>query len=128
MVANALILLAHGSSDPQWAEPFEAIAKEVRARLPGTPVLLAYLERMAPDLRAAATAAIAGGATEVVIVPLFLAQGGHVRGDLPRLVAEVRGTVPGIRAVLCPAAGEAHAVQAALAAYCVEQFTGRAEG
>jgi lipopolysaccharide export system permease protein len=39
---RGIILLAHGSRDPQWREPIEAVAAQIRAVAPGTPVRCAY--------------------------------------------------------------------------------------
>lgn len=116
---KALILLAHGSTDPRWAEPFEAIVARVAGRAPDVAVRLAYLEKMSPDLERAAEDARAGGAEELVIVPLFLAQGGHVRADIPRLVARVQARHPELRIDVRDAAGEVAAIQDALAEYCL---------
>jgi sirohydrochlorin cobaltochelatase len=56
---------------------------------------------------------------EIVIVPIFLGQGGHLLRDLPRLVEELRAAHPGIALSTVPAVGEDPAVLAAMAAYCV---------
>ena len=41
---SALVLFAHGSRDPEWARPFEALRARLERRLPATPVVLAFLE------------------------------------------------------------------------------------
>ena len=38
---RGIILLAHGSRDPLWRVPIEAVAERIRASAPGTPVLCA---------------------------------------------------------------------------------------
>jgi len=45
---RGIILLAHGSRDPLWRAPIEAVAERIRTSAPGTPVLCAYLELCAP--------------------------------------------------------------------------------
>src|SRR5215831_7041888 len=87
---RGLILFAHGARDPGWAEPFETLAARVRALAPDTPVRLAFLELMTPDLGAAAAELIASGAQSIRIVPIFLGPGGHLRRDLPQRVAALR--------------------------------------
>ena len=65
---------------------------------PRLPVRLAFLEFMAPDLRAAAAdAGRARAAPASTCVPLFLGAGGHVRKDLPPLLDELRARHPGVR-------------------------------
>ena len=114
-MAQALVLFAHGARDARWAEPFEAVAARIRAVAPGLPVVLAYLELMAPTLDAAVDAAVADGATTVDIVPLFLGTGGHVRHDLPPLVDALRSANPAITIRLHAAIGEHAAVSEAMA-------------
>ncbi len=50
---NGIILLAHGSRDPQWALPFEQIRAAVESRKPSCAVALAYLEHTTPDFAGA---------------------------------------------------------------------------
>jgi sirohydrochlorin cobaltochelatase len=118
-----LILFAHGSKDPGWAEPFEKLARQVRRSAPGPDVRLAYLELMQPSLPQAAADAIAAGATSICIVPVFLAQGGHVRRDLAALVDELRKRHPRVGIDCASPAGEDEAVLAAIAAYAVRQLS-----
>ena len=118
---RALVLLAHGSRDPRWAEPFVDLARRVQTRLPQTAITLAFLESMPPDLASAVREVVARGARTVTVVPIFLGQGGHVRSDIPRLVGAVAGAHPGVNVTVAGAAGEAPAVLEALAAYCAAQ-------
>jgi sirohydrochlorin cobaltochelatase len=113
--ARGVILLAHGSRDPQWREPIEAVAAQIRAVAPGTPVLCAYVELCAPSLSEAATDLIAEGAESIRVFPLFFGVGKHVREDLPRLVDEIRASHPGIKVELLPTAGEYRELTALMA-------------
>lgn len=115
-MTTGLVLFAHGARDPRWAAPFEAVAARVRAARPQAAVRLAFLELMAPDLPAAGAELVAAGCSRIEIVPLFLGTGGHVRRDLPLLVAALRERHPGAVFTLHPAAGEAAIVTDALAA------------
>ena len=114
-MARSLVLFAHGARDPRWAEPFEAVAERVRAAAPDLPVVLAYLELMAPTLDEAVDGAVDGGATTVDIVPLFLGTGGHLRHDLPPLVDALRSAHPDVTIRLHAAIGEHAAVSEAMA-------------
>lgn len=112
---QGLILFAHGARDPRWAGPFEAVAAAVRQARPGLPVRLAYLEFMSPDLPAAAAELAQAGCTELAVLPMFLGAGGHVRKDLPLLIATIREAHPGLSLRLLPAVGEIDSVVAAMA-------------
>ena len=112
---RGIILLAHGSRDPQWREPIEAVAAQIRALAPGTPVLCAYLELCTPSLSEAAANLIAEGADSIRVFPLFFGVGKHAREDLPQLVEQVRANHPGIAVELLPSAGEHQALTALMA-------------
>jgi sirohydrochlorin cobaltochelatase len=58
----------------------------------------------------------AAGATRIDVVPLFLGTGGHLRADLPPLVASARAAHAGLDIRLHPAIGENAAVIEAMAA------------
>jgi sirohydrochlorin cobaltochelatase len=112
---EAIVLFAHGSRDPEWARPFERISSEVARRLPDASVCVAYLESMRPTFDEAIAALAAAGAESIRVVPLFLAQGGHVKEDLPRLVANAAAARPALRLVLEDPIGERPDVIAAIA-------------
>ena len=112
---TGLLLFAHGARDPQWARPFEAVADRCAAAIGGHRVALAFLEFMTPDLVTAGTSLVAAGCTEVDVVPLFLGSGGHVRKDIPVLMARLTAEHPTVRFTLRPAIGEAEGVIAAMA-------------
>jgi sirohydrochlorin cobaltochelatase len=117
---DGLLLFAHGARDPNWARPFEAVLARVRAQRPEAEMRLAFLELMTPDLAAAAAELAAAGCGRIAIVPLFLGAGGHVRKDLPALVARLGETHPAVAFELLPPVGEAAAVIEALAQVSID--------
>jgi len=114
-MTHGLILFAHGARDPRWATPFEAVAARVRQARPGALVRLAYLEFMAPTLPEAGAELAAAGCTRVVVLPLFLGAGGHVRRDLPLLLEALCAAHPAVNFTLHAAVGEVDSVVDAMA-------------
>ena len=112
---TGLLLFAHGARDPQWARPFEAVADRCAAAIGRQRVALAFLEFMTPDLVTAGKVLVNAGCTEIEVVPLFLGAGGHVRKDIPVLMARLQADHPSVRFRLRPAIGEAPAVVEAMA-------------
>lgn len=112
---RGVILLAHGSRDPLWHQPVLAVAGQMQASAPGTPVCCAYLELSAPDLPSATAQFVASGLTAIRVVPLFLGTGKHAREDLPKLVQDLRTRYPGIAFELTPPVGEDARLTALLA-------------
>jgi len=107
---HAIILFAHGSRDPLWHRPIQAVAERIRQRSPSTLVRCAYLELTEPDLPHVANALVAEGATSLCVVPLFLGVGRHAREDLPQLVAALKTHHPTIRISCQPTVGEQDAL------------------
>jgi sirohydrochlorin cobaltochelatase len=120
---RGLLLFAHGARDPRWSAPFEAIAARARQREPLWTVQLAYLELMAPTLIDAGDALASAGCERVDVVPLFLGAGGHVRNDLPALLAQLRARHPRIHWHLQRAIGERDSVVDAMADSAVTQLS-----
>lgn len=116
---RGVILFAHGSRDPQWRQPMEAVAARARMLDPQAEIACAYLELMAPDLPACAATLVQAGVAQVSIVPMFLGVGRHAREDLPQLVAELRRLHPDVQWQLQAAIGEQPAVVDLLARLAV---------
>ena len=114
---SGLLLFAHGARDERWREPFDRLLEQVRRGHDG-PVELAFLELMQPDLATAVGTLAASGVSRIVVVPLVLGTGGHLRRDLPRLL-ELARQAAGVEIVAVAAAGEQDDVLGAIAGYCL---------
>ncbi|MFM0015925.1 sirohydrochlorin chelatase [Paraburkholderia sediminicola] len=125
MATHGLVLFGHGARDVRWREPFERLAEKVRAArgsdADAGPVLLAFLELMEPDLPTAVGDLVSDGCSVVIVVPVFFGQGGHVRRDLPEVIARCRGLYPSVEIRCATAVGEDEAVLDAVAEYCLRQ-------
>jgi len=117
---RGIVLFAHGARDPEWARPFEAIRERVRAQRPEWRIELAYLEFMSPTLDEAIEAVIAQGAPCVSVFPLFMAEGGHVRRDVPKILDDLRAKNPRIPIVLESAIGEVPEILDAIAGWILK--------
>ena len=115
----ALILFAHGSRDPGWLVPFERLQQMTQIQLPDVLVKLAFLELMEPRLPQLLATLVADGVQQVSIVPVFLGQGGHVKRDLPLLIAQAQTQYPAMQIKVVEAVGEQSEVLQAIAQYCV---------
>jgi len=104
--AHAVILFGHGSRDPLWRQPIEAVAARIAVQAPERPVRCAYLELSSPDLPTVAAELAATGTASITVVPMFLGTGKHAREDLPLLMTQLRLAHPGIEFRLQPAVGE----------------------
>ena len=117
---QGLLLFAHGAREPRWALPFEAVAERVRQRAPDVQVCLSFLEFMTPGLVEAGALLAAAGCDQVSVVPLFLGSGGHVRKDLPVLLAELSAAHRHVTWTLGQTIGEVDSVIDAMAAAALQ--------
>jgi sirohydrochlorin cobaltochelatase len=115
--ATAVVLFGHGARDPQWAEPMRRAREHIIARAPQMQVELAFLEFIEPPLPEAIDQLVASGVTRITVIPMFLAQGGHLKKDVPALVEAARLRHPGCDIRQALAVGEADSVIAAMADY-----------
>ncbi|MBS7807636.1 CbiX/SirB N-terminal domain-containing protein [Variovorax sp. PCZ-1] len=132
---NGIILFAHGSRDPLWRGPIEAVAARIRTDSPHLPVTCAYLELCEPSLPDAAAQMIsklqiainsiaacadskpATGLKplKIRIIPMFLGMGKHAREDLPELAAQLRSSHTQVQFEISATVGEDERVTALLA-------------
>ena len=111
---KSIILFGHGARDSRWREPFSRLASLWRAQHAEVRVELAFLELMHPSLEEAISVLVDSGATEVVIVPVFFGQGGHLRNDFPVLLSACQEKFPEVVLSATPAVGEDEAVLQAI--------------
>lgn len=95
---GTVVLAAHGTRDPAGVAVARQLAAALRARLPGTPVLLGFVDVLGPSVREVVT----GAAGPVTVIPAFLASGYHVRRDVPREVAATGRRDVSVTAALGP--------------------------
>lgn len=114
MNTKAIVLFGHGARDVRWREPFDRLASLWKAQHADTLVELAFLELMQPSLEEAITSLAATGVREVVVVPVFFGQGGHLRNDFPALLTACQEKFPDVVLSATPAVGEDEAVLQAI--------------
>lgn len=118
---SAVILFAHGARDPEWAKPLQRIRALLEARAPATPVQLAFLESMRPTLSEAMNILAARGAERITLVPLFIAQGSHLRRDLPEAVNKACRENPGLLVRTTPAIGDVEVLLEAITHWVLQE-------
>ena len=103
---TALILFAHGSKDPLWHGPIQAIERRLMQMQPNLTVRCAYLELTEPNLPDCVQNLADSGVQQIRVLPLFLGMGRHAREDLPELIATLRALHPDVVLEVLPALGE----------------------
>ncbi len=103
----ALVVVDHGSRNEASNASLEAAVRDI-AVLAGdryVAVLPAHMDLASPTIAEAFDAAVAAGASLIVVALYFLAPGRHSESDAPRLAAEAAGRHPGIEFVVTACLG-----------------------
>jgi sirohydrochlorin cobaltochelatase len=103
---HGIVLFAHGSRDPLWRLPIEAVAQKIKSLSPQIHVMCAFLELTEPDLPACVEMMTAMGLKKITVVPMFLGIGKHAREDLPEIMKDLQTSNPQIQFELQRAIGE----------------------
>lgn len=121
MNMKAIVLFGHGARDARWREPFDRLAALWKVQHPNVLVELAFLELMQPSLEEAINTHLAGGASEVIVVPVFFGQGGHLRNDFPVLLSSCQEKFPDVQLRATTAVGEDELVLQSIVDFAARQ-------
>lgn len=94
-MSHALLIVGHGSRDPDGQRECARLLEVVRARRPDLRVALGYLELCPPPLTDVVAELAADGVDDVTVVPLVLLGAGHAKGDVPAAIERERRRRPG---------------------------------
>jgi len=100
-----LIIVAHGSHDPSWRASVESVAESLQADFGTESLQLAYMDCAPPTLDDVVSEAVRKGELRIRVLPLFLANEGHVDRDIRPIVEKVRASHPSAEIDLLPAVG-----------------------
>jgi sirohydrochlorin ferrochelatase len=109
---RSLLLVAHGSRRRESNEEVRRLTLgiEERAGKRFDLVDCAFLELARPSIGEGIDAAAAKGASEITVLPYFLAAGTHVVNDIPEIVEDRRRTYPAVCIQVTPHMGAAPAL------------------
>lgn len=119
---RCIILMVHGSRDPQWRAPFEELQKKLAEKLGSQSVALAYMEFTTPTLNQVIEDKYKQGLRDFIVFPLFMAAGAHVSQDIPVQTDEARKLYDDITVTVTPPAGEDEAMKALMIEMATRHF------
>ena len=97
---TCLILMPHGSKDPQWTGPFRKLSDDLRKEMGPDAVYLAFMEIAAPSLMQVAAEVMKTSVRKCRVLPMFMAKGSHYNEDIPVLIAEMERAFPELKGEL----------------------------
>lgn len=95
---DAILLVGHGSRDPEGNRELKEFAREVAEQAPeNTLVETCFLELTRPSIADGVTACVDRGATRVVLVPIILFAAGHAKIDIPNAIDRAKARYPQVQ-------------------------------
>ena len=106
---NALLILAHGSRKKRSNDEVQSLAQRYEVAYPDQfdAVYAGFMELAQPDIHMTIRTAIDAGATQLTILPYFLAAGAHVVDDIPQIVESAMADYPDMKHRILPHVGGA---------------------
>jgi len=95
-----LVLIAHGSKNPEWAAPFRKLTADLRKDLGDDKVYLCFMEIAEPNLLEVAGEIMKTDAREYRLLPMFMAKGAHYNEDLPAQITQIKEAFPELKGEL----------------------------
>ncbi len=121
--STGTILLAHGSRNPQWKQPFEHLLDLAKMHASHLQWELAYMELAQPSLSEAVQQLMQQNSLHCIcILPVFMATGEHLIKDIPAILEPLQEEYPKTQFKLFPALGESALVQEAFVTAAIEQI------
>jgi sirohydrochlorin ferrochelatase len=99
VTAPSLILLGHGSNDPQVAHVSHQIREGLLAIRPELDIHAAFLDHCTPSGMQMVNKLVSRGVEEIVFVPLLLSDAFNVQADVPALLTKIRASFPELRVI-----------------------------
>jgi cobalt transport protein ATP-binding subunit len=96
MTSRAMLVVGHGSRDADGVDEFWELAGTIRAAAGDLLTGFGFIEMASPTVDEAIDDLVAGGATEIVSVPLVLLAAGHLKNDAPAALARARARHPDV--------------------------------
>ena len=96
-MSTGFIVLGHGSKVEETREILKGIAATLRSRLQSEFVRYAALQFNEPDLPEVIESLADEGVTELIIMPLFMVDGNHIRQDIPEIIRDEEAKYPALK-------------------------------
>ncbi|MFZ5651258.1 MAG: sirohydrochlorin chelatase [Bacillota bacterium] len=93
---TGIILLSHGSRAPEAQVTVRELLDHIRETCDFDYIAGASLQFNQPDLPSAMAGAVSAGMDRIIVVPMFLYNGLHMKEDIPEIIQEEKKKYPGV--------------------------------
>ncbi len=105
---RGLFILAHGSRSPEAGKQLENVVKNIEDKGVGAFQFIEYgaMELSKPSFPEGIEKLVNKGVKEIVIVPLFLFFGNHIKKDIPKILEDIKKQHPEVKFTLTNPIGD----------------------
>lgn len=107
---KAILYVGHGTRSKNGAEEVREFMGRIMERSEVPIQELCFLELTDPPIEEGFRRCVERGATEIIVVPLFLLAAGHIKEDIPKELALLKEKYPGITIKMKDAFGVHHKI------------------
>ncbi|NMH72184.1 sirohydrochlorin chelatase [Bacillus sp. RO2] len=104
-MTRAILYVGHGTRSKKGAEEAKEFLRRVFARVDAPIQEISFLELTEPYIPEGFERCVAKGATEIIVVPVFLLTAGHIKEDIPEALEPLCLKYPEVSVELVPAFG-----------------------
>lgn len=94
---KAILYIGHGTRSIKGAEEAKRFIKQVMQRIDVEIQEMSFLELTEPLIKEGFRRCVEKGATEITVVPLFLLAAGHIKQDIPQVLASLQADYPHVQ-------------------------------
>lgn len=94
---KAILYIGHGTRSKEGAEEAQSFIHRVMERISVEIQEISFLELTKPSIEEGFLRCVNRGATEIIVVPLFLLAAGHIKEDIPQALASLCQMYPTIQ-------------------------------
>ncbi|MBY0098644.1 sirohydrochlorin chelatase [Mesobacillus maritimus] len=94
---KAILYIGHGTRSKKGAEEAKSFLRRVITKVDFPIQEISFLELTEPFIDQGFHRCVERGATEIVVIPLFLLAAGHIKKDIPEALKRLKGNYPHVK-------------------------------
>lgn len=111
-----IILVAHGSRDPQWKAPFQKLVMSLEDQVPGSLIFLTFMEFETPNFLDQIKSILdSDSKASILVIPVFFSPGGHVANDIRPFILKLSNQYPESKIMMSEVLGSRERIIQAMA-------------
>jgi sirohydrochlorin ferrochelatase len=112
---KAVLYIGHGTRSNKGADEAKAFLEKIKPKVPVPIQEISFLELTSPTIEEGFQRCIEKGATDITVVPILLLAAGHMKKDIPEVIASLQHQYPKVHITIQNAFGVQNVILDAIA-------------